>query len=246
MSDKRVLVQATWTEKFGPMATYSYKVNPLVSQLKVLQKHLLRTAEIDERFFRHFEIGKYEGRFAVVPWFVVFDSYNEAVSEMLDIAWNFFGGKLECFGNLGPHFLRETEHKEQEIRAGHVEQGGGNVVLLKAQTGLLYATAAPEIAAVKMGDREFPLGLYEFLQILITHPDRFSRVRRNLRVHCTGDRCLAGGEIRMNRVPVVSSTATGTGYAGKPIIKIEKHHELCSDMRSGTASAETVRFEELK
>lgn len=245
---------AQWLNGFGPSIDYGYKPsNDVFEQLRVLRRQFLPTISLDSSFTGKIPVGKFEGLFVVVPWYDFFNTYNDAVLEMIRVIKSVRGANFhfESFGNFGRGFLEETDQKSSMMLRAYEDAGDGNAVVLKAQTGLLYGTVPPDIAAVSCGGDEFPLGLYEFLQILLTHPKRFSESRRVLRAQCSGDRCKLFGKQfedddlsldghKMNRVPVVSNFSTVRGNSRPSRIVIEKIHMLASDRTGGTATAQLV------
>ncbi len=97
--------------------------------------------------------------------------------------------------------LEQVPERTKAIELIAEEQGGGDILLIQAQFGLLHASISPEEARKRFEKNEFELGLLEAGSMLLVHPGRVAQEEYDfvpLYLCCTGDRvqdcCYMGGE----------------------------------------------------
>ena len=112
-----------------------------------------------------------EGIFLMPPYTVINDgNYLAAIEKLLKNFW-----KVASL----PFHLRELDQtgaKVHRLKDEWVRQGSGNVTLVWAQLGALYAgKSALRADELMLGPEEGGMGVYGFLSILTTHPERMSQ-----------------------------------------------------------------------
>lgn len=141
-----------------------------------------------------------EGIFLLPPYNMIgVSTYLAAVEKMLN---NFWGISTLPYALRG---LQETASKVHRLRHEWQRQGSGNLTLVWAQLGALYAgKSSLRAKELMLRPEEGGLGVYGFLSMLTTHPERLKQ-SIDPAVLCCGDEVpIAGGSPRDSRVPAVT------------------------------------------
>jgi|GEM_PF-3638386 len=141
-----------------------------------------------------------EGIFLLPPYTFVDDDYLVAVEKLLR---NFWGIDSLPFHLRG---LEQTGVKLHRLKDEWQRQGQGNLTLVWAQLGALYAgKSALRADELMLGPEEGGMGVYGLLAMLTTHPERLAQSTDPV-VLCTGDEIpVAGSLTRESKVPTVSA-----------------------------------------
>lgn len=141
-----------------------------------------------------------EGIFLMPPYTVIDDgNYLAAIEKLLKNFWN--------VSSLPFHLrdLEQTGAKLHRLKDEWVRQGSGNVTLAWGQLGALYAgKSALRADELMLAPEEGAMGVYGFLSLLITHPERMSQSNDPVAI-CSGDEIpVPGSRTRESKVPVIS------------------------------------------
>lgn len=142
-----------------------------------------------------------EGIFLLPPYHMVEDAgYLPAIEKLLKNFWNIATLPFHLRG------LEETGAKIHRLKDEWKCQGAGNLTLVWAQLGALYAgKSALRADELMLAPEEGGMGVYGFLSMLTTHPERLSQ-STDPAVLCSGDEIpIPGSLTRESKVPVVSS-----------------------------------------
>ncbi len=140
-----------------------------------------------------------EGVFLMPPYTFVDDDYRAAIEKLLKNFWN--------VPSL-PYHLRDLEQtgaKLHRLKDEWQKQDCGNVTLVWAQLGALYGgKSARRAEELMLAPEEGGMGVYGFLSLAITHPERLSESTDPAAVCCGDEIPVAGSLRRESKVPVVS------------------------------------------
>lgn len=142
-----------------------------------------------------------EGIFLMPPRQLVDDnSYVAAVARMLENFWNISSLPFHLRG------LEQTKAKVHRLKDEWQRQGQGNLTLVWAQLGALYAgKSAIRADELMLGPEEGGMGVYGLLALLTTHPERLAQSTDPV-VICSGDEIpIPGSVVGASKVPTVSS-----------------------------------------
>lgn len=141
-----------------------------------------------------------EGIFLLPPYNMIeAGGYVPAVEKLLR---NFWGIDALPYNLRG---LQETAAKRHRLQHEWKRQGSGNLTLVWAQFGALYGgMSALRAGELMLRPEEGGMGIYGFLAMLTTHPERLAQSSDPI-VLCCGDEVpVAGGSARESKVPAVS------------------------------------------
>jgi len=127
-------------------------------------------------------------------------SYVAAVEHMLASFWNMRSLPYNLRG------LEQTSSKVHRLKDEWERQGSGNLTLVWAQLGALYAGMSPLRAdELMLAPEEGGIGVYGLLALLTTHPERLMQSTDPV-IACSGDE-IPDHTSRLSRskVPTVSS-----------------------------------------
>ena len=191
----------------GYASGYSH-ARPVEEQLEILNRDKAKWGvksfvftEEQKVLLQKMDPDHLEGIFLLPPYNMIEASgYLPAIEKMLG---NF------CNINTLPYALRdlkETAAKRHRLQNEWQRQGSGNITLVWAQLGSLYAgKSALRAAELMLRPEEGGLGVYGLLSMLTTHPERLKQSSDPV-ILCCGDEVSAvGGSPRESKVPTVSS-----------------------------------------
>lgn len=144
--------------------------------------------------------NRLEGIFLMPPYTVIDDgNYLAAIEKLLKNFW-----KVSSL----PFHLRELDQtgaKVHRLKNEWVRQGSGNVTLVWAQMGGLYpGKSALRADELMLGPEEGGMGVYGFLSLLITHPERMSQGNDPAAICCGDEIPVPGSLTRQSKIPVIS------------------------------------------
>lgn len=119
-----------------------------------------------------------EGKFVIPHWATFARTYTAAILVALEGLKETMGVKIYhyCHGKIGSrNFLRGYDN-ELALRSlcGEKNEWWNTVYTISAQFGVHYRGASPYWVKRSLRDREFGLGLFEGIIMLVTHPERLS------------------------------------------------------------------------
>lgn len=154
----------------------TYKNKPLNEQWKILQKLF---PELKKQKQPTTNYAAAEGLF-IIPHYKLFGTYNEAVLKCIEIIKT----THDCYdwrnGNWSADYLKQLPIKE------HFWDTQDNVIALGVQFGQKHAGESVETVRAGLETNELPLGMYEVLIMLLTHPERLQSYD-DLWIDCPGD-----------------------------------------------------------
>jgi hypothetical protein len=165
-------------EEAGSNRAYpsDYRVRPVEAQVTELRKLFPALGDCQEKLARRPLPEGAEAWFAIPRWQALASTYNRAVEIMLEAFANRRRFSNRILGRLGEIFLRRSERSilAEEILAD--QQQGSDILVVAAQAGLLHRGSSARRTRVAMAGNEFGLGVFAVGAILLTHPERLSRV----------------------------------------------------------------------
>lgn len=201
-------------EEVGSDRVYpsSFRIRPVDAQLLELRKHFPRLGACDVKLSRRPLLPGAEAWFVIPRWQAVAPTYNEAVEAALGTvaARRRFDNRLA--GRLGPAHLRPSERSQLAERILTEQQSGNEILVVAAQVGMLHRGTSARRTRVSMAPNEFALGVFAFLCILLTHPERLSACE-TLMVDCGGDQYSVHGNGIFDRVPLFDYSLNGIEFS---------------------------------
>ncbi|MGE5385315.1 MAG: hypothetical protein ACM3SV_05425 [Betaproteobacteria bacterium] len=182
---------------------------PVEEQLEILKRDHAKWAikgkfaftEEQQVLLQRMDPSHLEGIFLLPPYHMVDEAgYLPAIEKLLANFWNI---------NTLPFHLRgleETSAKVHRLKDEWKRQGSGNITLVWAQLGALYAgKSALRADELMLAPEEGGMGVYGFLSMLTMHPERLAQ-STDPTVICSGDEIpIAGSLARESKVPTISS-----------------------------------------
>lgn len=180
----------------------NYSVKPISEQSEILTKHfgsmvLQNGTDLSEQS---------EGIFAIPHYKLIAPTYNKAVMKVMKAITSTRNTYDYQSGNWTAQYLRQLSIKQNFWNAQKEE-----IILIPAQFGLIHRGKSVETVCTGLSNNELPLGIYECLIMLLTHPDRLQSYD-NLWIDCPGDEyslvaaavfgyapcvCFGGGGVRV-------------------------------------------------
>jgi hypothetical protein len=190
-------------EQVGSNRVYpsSYKVRPIEAQVTELRKAFPSLKGCMEKLARRALPEGAEAWFAIPRWQAVASTYNEAAEMAVGVlsARRRFSNRIT--GKLGAIYLRQTERSRLAEKILGEQQEGSDIVVLGAQAGMLHRGCSSRRTRVAIAGNEFALGVFSFVCILLTHPERLS-TEDTLMIDCGGDEYSVRGDYTFDRVPL--------------------------------------------
>lgn len=141
-----------------------------------------------------------EGIFLLPPYNMIEGGgYLPAVAKMLRNFWNIPDIPFAL------RHLQEAAEKRHRLQYEWQRQGSGNVTLVWAQLGARYAgKSALRAMELMLRPEEGGLGVYGFLALLVTHPERMKQSSDPVALCCGDEVPVVSGSPRESKVPTVS------------------------------------------
>lgn len=199
------------------MNTYpkNYKVKSFSEQEKILNE-IFKFHDLNyELPIEKNRAKQSDGYFAIPNWKLIGKTYNEAVMNAMAKLKESRPFSDWRHGKWTEQYLRQLPIKEKFWNSQKEE-----IITIAAQTGELHKGKSVKKVREGLSEGELPLGIYEVLIILLTHPERLSDYN-DLWIDCPGDEYSPDGDGSFSRAPgvrfdggQVGAVAGGLGIAG--------------------------------
>jgi hypothetical protein len=201
-------------EEVGSNRTYppTYRVRPVEGQVTELRKFFPTLGSCMERLGRRSLPDGAEAWFAIPRWQALAPTYNEAVEMAIGVLATKRKFQNRIIGRLGPTYLRQSERSRLAEKILGEQQEGNDILVVGAQAGLLHRGSSARRTRVAMAGNEFGLGVFAFVCMLLTHPERLS-TGDTLMVDCSGDEYSVRGDYTFDRVPLFDYDIAGIEFS---------------------------------
>lgn len=115
-------------------------------------------------------------------------------------------------GRLGPTYLRQSERSKLAEKLLAEQQEGNDLLVVGAQAGMLHRGSSARRTRVAMAGNEFGIGVFSFVCMLLTHPERLS-TGDTLMIDCSGDEYSVRGDYTFDRVPLFDYDMAGIEFS---------------------------------
>lgn len=171
-----------------------YKIRKIKDQVKLLENLLgIKTAAL---FYLDSGVG--EGLFAIPHWKLLGSTYNDAVLKVMEVIKK----QRSCYdyrsGNWTADYLRQLPIKEKWWNEQEEK-----IIVISAQFGQEHAGESVESVRKALKSAELPLGIYECLIMLLTHPERLQDYN-DLCIDCPGDEYSWDADGAFSKAPILS------------------------------------------
>ncbi len=175
--------------KYGYASGYR-KPKSIQKQAEILSKvfPLLSHQLLNVPIFEQKELGFTEGLFVIPHWLLIAQTYHDAVLTALERLREIRGGRVYqySFGKMRSNYLSRGSSTERAFKIIGGERWWSRVVTIPAQFGIDYRGVSSQWAKRMFREREYGLGLFEVIIMLITHPERLDN-NDDLWIECPGD-----------------------------------------------------------
>jgi hypothetical protein len=190
----------------------TYKVRPIEAQVTELRKCFPGLSSCNEKIARRPLPEGAEDWFAVPRWQAVAPTYNEAVEKMVAVLATKRRFSNRIPERMGPRFLRQSQRLQLAENILAEQQQQADILVVAAQTGMMYRGCSARRARVLMAGNEFGLGTFAMGCLLITHPERLSSLE-TLMIDCSGDEYAFQGGLAYDRVPLFDYDLGGIEFS---------------------------------
>lgn len=190
----------------------TYRVKPVEAQVTDLRKAFPGLKSCNEKLARRPLPEGAEAWFAIPRWQALAPTYNEAVQMMvaeLSTRRRFSNRIPE---RMGPTYLRQSQRSQLAEKVLSEQQPGADILVVAAQTGMLYRGCSARRARVLMAGNEFGMGTFAMGCLLMTHPERLSSLD-TLMIDCSGDEYAFQGGLAFDRVPLFDYDVGGIEFS---------------------------------
>jgi hypothetical protein len=201
-------------EEVGSNRVYpaTYQVRPIEAQVTELKKLFPSLGPCDEKLARRpLPVGA-EAWFAIPRWQALAPTYNEAAEMALQVIASRRRFSNRIVGKLGEIYLRQTERSKLAEKILADQQQGSDIMVLGTQAGMLHRGSSARRTRIALAPNEFCLGVFAFVCMLLTHPERLSNGDA-LMVDCGGDEYSVRGDCTFNRVPLFDYDLSGIEFS---------------------------------
>lgn len=173
----------------------NYKIKPIKEQLAILEKHFgkMPTQSASDSP----ENPKSEGLFAIPHYRLIATTYNQAVLRVMEIMKSTRPTYDYRSGKWTGQYLRDLPIKRAFWNAQKEE-----IILISAQFGLAHRGKSVKTVRTELTDNELPLGIYECLIMLLTHPERLENYN-DLWIDCPGDEYSWDADGSFSKAPLL-------------------------------------------
>jgi hypothetical protein len=201
-------------EEVGSNRVYppTYRVRPVEAQVTELKKYFPSLGSCMEKLGRRPLPDGAENWFAVPRWQAVAASYNQAVELAIALLATKRKFQNRIIGRLGPTYLRQSERSRLAEKILGEQQEGNDILVIGAQAGMLHRGSSARRTRVAMGGNEYGLGVFAFVCMLLTHPERLS-TGDTLMIDCGGDEYSVRGDCTFDRVPLFDYDMAGIEFS---------------------------------
>jgi hypothetical protein len=201
-------------EEVGSTRVYpsTYRVRPVEAQVTELRKLFSSLGDCNEKIGRRQLPEGAEAWFAIPRWQALASTYNEAVEMVVEVlaAKRKFSNRI--LGRLGPTYLHQSERSKLAEKILADQQQGCDILVVAAQAGMLHRGCSARRTRVAMAGNEFGMGVFAFVSMLLTHPERLSS-GETLMVDCGGDEYSVRGDYTFDRVPLFDYDISGIEFS---------------------------------
>jgi len=190
----------------------TYRVRPVEAQVTALKKCFPNLGSCLEKLARRTLPFGAEAWFAIPRWQALAPTYNEAVEIAVAVLATKRKFQNRIIGRLGPEYLRQSERSQLAEKILGDQQQGNDLLVVAAQAGLLHRGSSARRTRVALAGNEFGLGVFAFICMLITHPERLS-TGDTLMVDCSGDDYSVRGDRNFDRVPLFDYDSAGIEFS---------------------------------
>jgi hypothetical protein len=201
-------------EEVGSDRVYppTYRVRPVEAQVTELKKSFPSLGGCLEKLGRRSLPEGAEASFATPRWQALAPTYNEAVEIVLGVLATKRKFQNRIVGRLGPTYLRQSERSKLAEKLLGEHQEGNDLLVVGAQAGMLHRGSSARRTRVAMAGNEFCLGVFSFVCMLLTHPERLS-TGDTLMIDCSGDEYSVRGDYSFDRVPLFDYDMAGIEFS---------------------------------
>ena len=201
-------------EEVGSNRVYppTYRVRPVEAQVTELKKNFPSLGSCLEKLARRTLPFGAEGWFAIPRWQALAPTYNEAVEMAVGVLATKRKFQNRIIGRLGPDYLRQSERSQLAEKILGEQQEGNDILVVGAQAGMLHRGSSARRTRVAMAGNEFGLGVFAFVSMLLTHPERLS-TGDTLMIDCSGDEYSVRGDYTFDRVPLFDYDMAGIEFS---------------------------------
>ncbi len=201
-------------EEVGSNRVYppTYRVRPVEAQVTELKKYFPSLGSCLEKLGRRPLPEGAENWFAIPRWQALAPTYNEAVELAIGVLATKRKFQNRIIGRLGPTYLRQSERSKLAEKILGEQQEGNDILVVGAQAGLLHRGSSARRTRVAMAGNEFGLGVFSFVSMLLTHPERLS-TGETLMIDCGGDEYSVRGDYTFDRVPLFDYDMAGIEFS---------------------------------
>lgn len=201
-------------EEVGSNRSYppTYRVRPVEAQVTALKKLFPVLGSCNEKLARRSLPEGGEAWFAIPRWQALAPTYNEAVETLIEVLGSKRRFSNRIIGKLSEKYLRQSERSKLAEKILTEQQEGNDILVVGAQAGLLHRGSSARRTRVAMAGNEYGLGVFAFVSILLTHPERLSHADA-LMVDCSGDEYSVRGDYTFDRVPLFDYDMAGIEFS---------------------------------
>jgi hypothetical protein len=201
-------------EEVGSNRVYppTYRVRPVEAQVTELKKNFPSLGSCHEKLGRRPLPEGAEAWFAIPRWQAMAPTYSAAVEMVLGVLATKRKFQNRIIGRLGPTYLRQSERSQLAEKILGEQQEGNDILVVGAQAGMLHRGSSARRTRVAMAGNEFGLGVFAFVSMLLTHPERLS-TGDTLMIDCSGDEYSVRGDYTFDRVPLFDYDMAGIEFS---------------------------------
>jgi hypothetical protein len=201
-------------EEVGSNRVYppTYRVRPVEAQVTELKKYFPKLGSCLEKLGRRSLPEGAENWFAIPRWQAMAETYNQAVEAAIAVLSTKRKFQNRIVGRLGPTYLRQSERSRLAEKILGEQQEGNDILVVGAQAGMLHRGSSARRTRVAMAGNEFGLGVFAFVCMLLTHPERLS-TGDTLMIDCSGDEYSVRGDCTFDRVPLFDYDMAGIEFS---------------------------------
>jgi len=198
---EELLSRYTTYDRFAGYGSGYRRVKTFEEQLRILHPYFPEHVDLNDMIVPQERIAGAEGCFLMLERHILASSYSGAVEELFKALRR---QRNDQFVNgvhqLDEMHLRQATSKERIFAYIVRAQSHNAFLLLQAQFGLRYRDYAGTEVFGKMVQNEFPLGVYEVGNMLLTHPECL-QTEDDPWIDCPGDVLYLDGYSALVMVP---------------------------------------------
>jgi hypothetical protein len=199
---EELLSRYTTYDRFAGYDSGYRRIKTFEEQLRILHPYFPEYVDPNDMIAPQARIAGAEGCFLMLDRRVLGPSYSEAVKKLFNALNEQHSGQFEnrLVDPLDEMHLRQATSKERIFAYLASKESDHPILVLQAQFGLRYRDYAGTEVFGKMTKNEFPLGVYEVGNMLLTHPECL-QTEDDPWIDCPGDELYLEGYGSMVMVP---------------------------------------------